>query len=103
MKRLAVTIIVLLTLGACASSGPPMPGLAYQSAITGVAILSDEVPEREGRACAQSVLWFVGWGDGGIEAARRAGDIQVISSVDEEVTIIVGGVYSSRCTIVRGR
>lgn len=55
-----------------------------------------------GYSSAQSVLGLVAWGDAGIQAAARDGDIQVIAHADQEFLAILGFVYVKDTVIVYG-
>lgn len=57
---------------------------------------------RVGESCVQSYLGLVAIGDASIEAARRAGGITMISSVDETINSAFI-FYTKYCTVVRGR
>jgi hypothetical protein len=57
---------------------------------------------REGKACAKSILGLVGSGDASIDAAKKAGGIQEVSSVDYHSTSTLG-IVAEFCTIVHGK
>lgn len=57
---------------------------------------------REGTACAKSILGLVGSGDASIDAAKKAGGIQEVSSVDYHSTSTLG-IVAEFCTIVHGK
>jgi hypothetical protein len=56
---------------------------------------------REGTACAKTILGLVGTGDASIDAAKKAGGIQEVSSVDYHATNTLG-IVAEFCTIVHG-
>lgn len=58
-------------------------------------------PTKTGRACANSVLGLVASGDASIDAAKRAGNITNVISVDFESTNVLF-LYATFCTVVRG-
>jgi hypothetical protein len=57
---------------------------------------------KSGSACASGVLGVVAWGDAGIDAAKKAGGITSVHSVEYQATAVLGAVYVSACTIVHG-
>ena len=58
--------------------------------------------EKVGRASSQSLLWAVAWGDGGVEAAARDGDLTVINHLDVERYVLFFGAYVRVTTIAYG-
>lgn len=56
---------------------------------------------KSGEACAQGVLALAAWGEASIEAAKKAGGISEVVSVDARSYSILG-VYQKYCVIVRG-
>ena len=79
----------------------PVIGGLYTDVRAGHSISDNTAGTRMGKACASSILGFVATGDASIEAARREGKISKITSVDEEMSTILG-LYAKHCTIVRG-
>lgn len=57
---------------------------------------------KQGKSTFQSVLWAVAWGDAGTQAAAADGDLQVIQHADQEVFMVLGGLYYRRTTVVYG-
>ena len=57
---------------------------------------------KVGTAQNESVLWMVAWGDGGTAAAARNGGIRTINHMDQEVFLILFGLYTRTTTIVYG-
>ena len=56
--------------------------------------------DKEGKACARSILALIAEGDASIDAAARNGGITNVTSVDHETTWTL--IYGKVCTIVRG-
>ena len=56
---------------------------------------------KEGKACARSYLGMVALGDSSIQAAKAAGGITQVSSVDHDSRNNLG-IIADFCTIVRG-
>ncbi len=67
--------------------GPLVPGTAVGTGKTGT-------------ACAKGILGIVATGDASIEAAKRAGGIKKVTSVDHHSKWMI--VYGEFCTIVTG-
>lgn len=61
-----------------------------------------ELGDKVGRASAQGLLWGIAWGDAGIQAAARNGSLKTIQHADQEIFIVLGGLYARRTTIVYG-
>ena len=103
MSHKAFSALALLGLFAtgCASTGERSHGFIYSDIKEATLATSDASASRTGQACAQSILGAVATGDMSIDAAKRAGGITRVSSVDEHHTNILG-VYATGCTIVRG-
>lgn len=102
MKRaLAITSLIAATalLGGCATYYPT--GSLYTEGKMGVQA-SGNTTDKEGRACMKSVLGAVAWGDASVEAAKREGGIQTVSTIDYEVENILG-IYGKYCLVVRGK
>lgn len=57
---------------------------------------------KSGSACSSGVLGLVAWGDASIDAAKKAGGITSVHSVEYEATAVLGLIYVSACTIVYG-
>ena len=55
---------------------------------------------KTGTSCASNIIGIVAMGDASIEAAKRAGSITKVTSVDHHSTWMV--VYGEFCTIVTG-
>lgn len=98
-------LLALLTLGAlsgCAYAFAPVSSGVYGKVGGPITATSHAGPAtKTGRACAKSILGIVANGDASIEAAKRAGNITQVVSVDFESENILL-VYATFCTIVRG-
>ena len=64
----------------------------------------DKTPmgHKQGSASAYSVLWLASWGDQGIAAAAKSGDITTVTQMDQEVFSVLFGLYVKTSTIVYG-
>jgi hypothetical protein len=96
----ALAAAVVLMLSSCAT---PIPmGFIYNGGTTLGAVANNNVkPIKMGKSCVISVLQLVSAGDGGIDAAKREGNITKVASVDYDFMSVLG-VYGQYCTIVRG-
>lgn len=95
-------VVVLVPLSACAYALSPVSSGIYGKVQGPIAATGESQPATKmGRACAKSVLGIVASGDASIDAAKRAGSITTVSSVDFESTNVLF-LYATFCTIVRG-
>jgi len=101
-KSSALVLLSALALTACGTLRQPVAGGIYSDVIAPEGVSSNQAGNRVGQACATSILGLVATGDASIEAARRAGGITLITSVDGVSNTILG-VYTKFCTVVRGR
>ena len=58
--------------------------------------------EKKGEACATGILFAVAFGDASLDAAKKAGGITEVHSVEFHGTSILG-LYSQGCTEVHGK
>ncbi len=106
MKRasslsLAVIALVGLSLSGCQIVASPMLGGIYTEAKYGDVATDEAGASKEGKACGQSILGWVATGDASVAAAKAAGGITKVSSVDHSAKNILG-ILGEWCTIVRG-
>lgn len=102
IKLLAVASVMAITSGCAGITGTVAPtGSLFVSAKGPVDVTSSAAATKSGKACAQSFLGLAGMGDASIDAAKKAGGITEVSSVDTEVFGILG-LYAKGCTIVSG-
>lgn len=94
----------LLTLPACISTSPqPIRGLLFTDVLgPNQALVNDKKSHKHGEACTHTVLILFAWGDASIEAAKRAGGIKEIATVDYRDLEVLSILYDSTCTIVYG-
>jgi len=62
----------------------------------------DKTGAKRGEACSTGILAMAAFGDASIEAAKRAGGITDVHSVEYQATAVLGFVYLQACTIVYG-
>jgi len=104
LRRAAMvsTAPVVGLLSACAYALAPVTSSIYGKVRGPIAATSQATPAtKTGRACSNSILGIVATGDASIDAAKRAGDITSVASVDFESTNVLF-LYASFCTVVRG-
>lgn len=61
-----------------------------------------ELGDKVGRSSSHSVLWLVAWGDGGLDAAAKDGDLKAINHLDVERFVLLFGTYVRVTTIAYG-
>ena len=100
--------LVLLSLAGCLGTGYPV-GIFYNSTnmphnmdrteITG----ANRTGDRMGQACATGIIGAVAWGDASLDAAKKAGSITEVHSVEFKPTVVAFGIYYQACTVVHGK
>ncbi len=98
MKYIALLGVIVMLAG-CASYMPH--GMIYTEGKMGVQAGSGAA-DKTGRACMTSILGLVATGDASLEAAKAAGGIKDIVSMNYEVKNILG-VWGEYCLVVKGR
>jgi hypothetical protein len=58
--------------------------------------------DKAGEACATGILNIAAWGDASIDAAKKAGGISDVHSVELRVFNILG-IYTQGCTEIHGK
>jgi hypothetical protein len=61
-----------------------------------------ELGSKVGVSSNYSVAWLVAWGDAGVAAAAKNGDIKVVNHMDMGIKSYLFGLYVRRDTIVYG-
>jgi len=97
-----VLVAVGLVLGGCQPVGAPLAGVIYNQTKWGDVATTNVPAAKEGKACAQTILGLVAGGDASIAAAKAAGGITEVSSVDHSALNILG-IVADYCTIVHGK
>ena len=92
--------VVVMFFGGCLAV-TPVKGVAVTSAQGPITATTYDQSARTGKSCAYSVMGLFSWGDASINAAKNAGQIKQVASVDFD-TFNVLGIYGSFCTVVRG-
>ena len=98
----------LFLLAGCLGSGYPigviyngtsMPHQMDRMEATGPGRTGD----RFGQACATGIMGAVAWGDASLDAAKKAGSITEVHSVEFKPTVVALGIYYQACTVVHGK
>lgn len=91
-----------ILLAGCAMVASPVGNAAFYTRVHGpLEIGVETAASKQGRACAKNFVGVVALGDASIAAAKRAGGITRVATVDHDSMNVVG-VYSRFCTIVAG-
>ena len=98
--RVLISSIVLLTIVSCANVKGPVP--AALSAYTSPEDVGEYLEStKRGEACLTNILGLVATGDASIDAAKKAGNITRIASVESTQARVLG-YYARFCTVVIG-
>jgi hypothetical protein len=92
--------VAVMFLGGCLAYTPVM-GVLVTAAQGPITATTYDQSARTGNSCAYSIMGLVSWGDASINAAKNAGQIKQVASVDF-ATVNVLAIYGSFCTVVRG-
>ncbi len=90
-----------LSLTGCQIVASPMLGGIYNETKYGDVATTHTSATKEGKACGQSILGWVATGDASVSAAKAAGGITTVASVDHSAKNILG-IIGEWCTIVKG-
>lgn len=101
LKQIAAVVLSASLLGGCAVAASPTTGWIYTKVQGPVATGTSSNTAKSGQACATNILGLFATGDASIDAAKKAGGISNVSSVDHDSTSILG-LYATFCTLVKG-
>lgn len=107
MRKLTVALsLTLMTAGylsltGCQIVASPMAGGLYNETKYGDIATTHNSATKEGKACGSSILGLVATGDASVAAAKAAGGITTVASVDHYAKNILG-ILGEWCTIVKG-
>jgi TRL-like protein family len=107
MRKLSVLVSLTLitaaylSLTGCMIVDSPMRGAFYTEAKYGDFATIHPSATKEGKACGQSILGLVATGDASVAAAKAAGGVTTVASVDHYAKNILG-IIGEWCTIVKG-
>lgn len=107
MRKLTVALsLSLMTAGylsltGCQIVASPMAGGLFNETKYGDVATTHNSATKEGKACGSSILGLVATGDASVAAAKAAGGITTVASVDHYAKNILG-ILGEWCTIVKG-
>ncbi|MDP9133160.1 MAG: TRL-like family protein [Nitrospirota bacterium] len=90
-----------LSLTGCQIVQTPAMGWIFTDVQYGDTATTATAATKEGKACAKSILGWVSTGDATVAAAKAAGGITTVASVDHTAHQILG-IIGDWCTIVKG-
>lgn len=79
-------------------SGIQVPSANNRNELSGAAKSGD----KHGEACATGILGAVAFGDASVDAAKKAGGITEVHSVENHFMTILG-IYTQGCTEIHGK
>ena len=88
IKMLVAAVIAAATLTSCEALG--LVGAVYTGVTQPAAVTSNAVGTKVGTAKATSILGLAAYGDAGVNAAAKNGNIKKISHVDVKVFSVLG-------------
>jgi hypothetical protein len=89
-------------LSGCMIVASPAAGWIFTDVKYGDVATTSTSTSKEGKACAQSILGWVAQGDASVAAAKAAGGITEVASVDHTANNILG-IIGTWCTVVKGK
>jgi hypothetical protein len=101
LHQLAVPTLAVALLSGCAVVASPTTGILYTKVQGPITTGTGTGTAKTGQACATNILGLISTGDASIDAAKKAGGITNVSSVDHDSESIFV-VYGKYCTIVKG-
>ncbi|MDP1947862.1 MAG: TRL-like family protein [Nitrospirota bacterium] len=103
--RTPLTLCVLLAgflVTGCQPVASPLAGVIYNQTKYGDVATTNSNAAKEGKACAYTVMGLFAGGDASVDAAKKAGGITEVASVDHS-TLNILGITADWCTIVHGK
>jgi hypothetical protein len=94
MKRVLLAAVLLFSVSGCMYSNIRFP--------LDEDLWKTELGSKVGVSSNYSVAWLVAWGDAGVDAAAKNGDIKVVNHMDMGIESYLFGLYVRRDTIVYG-
>lgn len=95
-KRAVILLVVVIMYSLC--------GCAYMNVKSpfDVDIDRTQLGDKVGTAEARSLLWLFSWGDASYATAARNGEIMVMRHADQEVLVVLFGLYTRWRVVVYG-
>ena len=101
LHQLSAIALAAALLGGCAVVASPTTGFLYTKVQGPITTGTGTNTSKTGQACATNILGLISTGDASIDAAKKAGSISTVASVDHDSTSILG-LYGTFCTVVKG-
>jgi len=98
---LSLLAIIATSVAGCAGAASPLVGGIFTNVNYGDTATPAASANKEGKACASSILGFVATGDASVAAAKVSGGITTVASVDHSAFSVLS-IYAEWCTIVKG-
>jgi len=98
----AAIAVGIVGLSGCMIVASPAAGSIFTDVKYGDVATTSTNASKEGKACAQSILGWIAQGDASVAAAKAAGGITEVSSVDHTANNILG-IVGTWCTVVKGK
>jgi hypothetical protein len=104
MKRISILAMVM----GLAGCGMYPYGVIYNGTTTPHGMTrvnidgTNKTGSKHGEACAEGIVWLAAWGDASTAAAKEAGGIKEVHSVEFRDSFVLGGLYHKACTVVHG-
>lgn len=100
IPRKILILFCLWNVSHCASTGVGPQSLLYSEHT--IAVYSEgEVANKQGEACAHSLLGLFAWGDASTQKSQKNAYVNKIKSIDQSSLSILG-IYAKLCTVVKG-
>ncbi|MGB2578645.1 hypothetical protein AAIR98_000564 [Elusimicrobium simillimum] len=99
MKKVLALAAVVVMLAACTSPASYLGGALISETVEPT-MVTGNTGTKTGKACGKNYLSIFASGDMSIEAAKKAGNIRTVTSVDREVKNFI--LVADVCTIVTG-
>lgn len=91
----------VVAISGCAVVASPSVGFLYTDVQGPIAVGKGTGSSKTGEACAKNILGFISMGDASIDAAKKAGNIHEVATVDHSSKIFLF-LYGQYCTVVKG-
>jgi len=96
-------MMLMVCLGGCMIVDAPIRGVVGTEVIWGDVAGKSAEPgtTKVGKACAESILGLIAHGDASVRAAKEAGGISEVTTIDHSARNFFG-IVGEWCTLVRG-
>lgn len=101
LHHIAAVTATIALLSGCAVVQAPTVGFVYTKVQGPIATGKSSRASKTGQACATNILGLISIGDASIDAAKKAGGINDVATVDHDSTIVLM-LYGKYCTVVKG-